>query len=128
MTLTGSKVWLRRVRFYACHGVMPQERTVGGWFTVTVAVGYDLSRAMDSDDVADTLNYARLYELVSREMAVPSQLLEHVAGRIVRAISEEWPQATSVDLWLDKDNPPMGADSEGAGVEIHLINDKTHSR
>lgn len=128
MTLTGSKVWLRRVRFYARHGVMPQERTVGGWFTVTVAVGYDLSRAMDSDDVADTLNYARLYELVSREMAVPSQLLEHVAGRIVRAISEEWPQATSVDLWLDKDNPPMGADSEGAGVEIHLINDKTHSR
>ena len=128
MTLTGSKVWLRRVRFYARHGVMPQERTVGGWFTVTVAVGYDLSRAMDSDDVADTLNYARLYELVSREMAVPSQLLEHVAGRIVRAIAEEWPQATSVDLWLDKDNPPMGADSEGAGVEIHLINDKTHSR
>jgi len=128
MTLTGSKVWLRRVRFYARHGVMPQERTVGGWFTVTVAVGYDLSRAMDSDDVADTLNYARLYELVSREMAVPSQLLEHVAGRIVRAISEEWPQATSVDLWLDKVNPPMGADSEGAGVEIHLINDKTHSR
>lgn len=128
MTLTGSKVWLRRVRFYARHGVMPQERTVGGWFTVTVAVGYDLSRAMDSDDVADTLNYARLYELVSREMAVPSQLLEHVAGRIVRVISEEWPQATSVDLWLDKDNPPMGADSEGAGVEIHLINDKTHSR
>ena len=127
MTLTGSKVWLRRARFYAHHGVMPQEQSVGGWFTVTVAIGYDLSRAMDSDDVADTLNYARLYELVSREMAVPSRLLEHVARRIVSAIAEEWPQAVSVDLWLDKDNPPMGADCEGAGVELHLINDKTHA-
>ena len=128
MTLTESKVWLRRARFYARHGVMPQEQTVGGWFTVTVAVGYDLSRALDSDDVSDTLNYARLHELVSREFSVPSKLLEHVAGRIIRAIAEEWPQALSVDLWLTKDNPPMGADCEGAGVELHLINDKTHAQ
>ena len=120
MTLTDSKVWLHRMRFYAHHGVMAQEQTVGGWFTVTVAVGCDLSTAMCSDDVGDTLNYARLYELVCREMTIPSRLLEHVAGRIVQAIVEEWPQAASIDLWLDKDNPPMGADCGGAGVELHL--------
>ena len=53
-------------------------------------------------------------------MAVPSKLLEHVAGRIVSAINEHFPAVTSIDLTLNKVNPPMGADSMGAGVELHV--------
>jgi dihydroneopterin aldolase len=80
---------------------------------------------MESDNVKDTLDYAAVYRLVQREMAVPSQLLEHVAGRIVSALQNEFPQIMSIDLWLTKVTPPMGGDCEGAGVELHLINDKT---
>jgi dihydroneopterin aldolase len=47
-----------------------------------------------------------------------------VAGRIVQTISKHFPSVTSIDLTMMKQNPPMGADVEGAGVEIHLINDK----
>ena len=101
---------------------MPQERRVGGDFDVDLRVGYPLERAMESDEVADTLNYAALYELVKQEMQQPSKLLEHVAGRIVAAITRVFPQTTSVDLTLTKLNPPMGADCEGAGVEIHFVN------
>lgn len=113
------------VRFHAFHGVMPQEGIVGADFRVDLRVGYPLELAMQSDEVADTLNYAALYEFVRREMAVPSRLLEHVAGRIAKAIEEAFPQVSSIDLELTKLNPPMGADCEGAGVEIHLINDKS---
>ena len=88
-----------------------------------VRVGYPLTQAMQSDEVGDTLNYAALYDLVAREMQQPSKLLEHVAGRIAEAISQAFPQVTSIDLELTKLNPPMGADCEGASVEIHLIND-----
>jgi dihydroneopterin aldolase len=80
---------------------------------------------MESDDVADTLNYAELCQIVKREMAVPSKLLEHVAGRIGRAVFEAFPEATALELSLTKINPPMGADCDGAGVELYLINDKT---
>ena len=118
---------MKEVRFYAYHGVMPQERKVGGDFTVSLRVGVDLNRPVASDDVADTLNYATLYEVVKREMAIPSQLLEHVAGRIGQSVFETFPQVLSIDLTLMKLNPPMGADSEGAGVELHLMNEKTAS-
>ena len=43
---------------------MAQERITGGDFVVTVRVGYDITAAMASDAVDDTLNYAELYELV----------------------------------------------------------------
>ena len=116
---------LEKLRFRALHGVLPQERQVGGDFTVTLRIGYLWQAAMDSDAVADTLDYAAVYRLVQREMVLPSQLLEHVAGRIAKALLRDFPQITSIDLWLTKTCPPMGADGEGAGVELHLINDKS---
>ena len=75
--------------------------------------------------MADTLNYATLYEMARQEMAIPSRLLEHVAGRIGQRVLSEWPEVTTIDLTLTKENPPMGADCDGASVELHLINDKT---
>ena len=116
MHLTESYICLHEVRFYAFHGVMPQERSVGGEFLVSVKVGYPLEKAMISDDVADTLNYAALYELVKKEMIQPSSLLEHVMGRIVEAIEKAFPEVTSVEVKIKKVNPPMGSDSNGAEV------------
>ncbi len=126
MKITSTYITLKGVRFHAFHGVMPQESRVGADFLVTLRVGYPVEAAIQSDDVADTLNYATLYELVKREMQQPSKLLEHVAGRIASAVIETFPKVQSVDLTLMKQNPPMGADCEGAEVEIHLINDKTN--
>ena len=94
---------------------------MGGDFLVTLRIGYPWQTAMESDAVADTLDYAAVYRLVSHEMASPSRLLEHVAGRIAKALLRDFPLITSIDLWLTKVTPPMGADCEGASVEIHYL-------
>ena len=120
MKIRDSYIHLENVRFHTFHGVLAQERQVGGDFLLSLRVGYPMTKAVESDEVADTLDYAALYALVKREMDIPSKLLEHVAGRIVRAIPEAFPEVTSVDLKLTKVNPPMGADCDGAGVELHL--------
>ncbi len=116
-----SSIFLDSVHLYAFHGVMEQERSVGGWFTVSVRVQYDFSRAMETDDVSDTLSYADLLQVVKREMAQPSQLLEHVAGRIARTLINEFPGVEAVKVTLVKQNPPMGANCDGAGVEVEVI-------
>ena len=113
-------MFLKNVRFYAFHGVMAQERQVGGEFLLSLRVGYPIDKAMESDDVADTLNYATLFDLAKREMDIPSQLLEYVAGRIVKAITTAFPEVTSIDLELTKLNPPIGADCDGAGIFIKV--------
>lgn len=125
MAVKSSYILLENVKFYAFHGVLPQERKVGNDYQVSLRIGYDISRAMVSDDVNDTLNYAEVYQLLSQEMSVPSALLERVVGRIGDRLFRKFPAIQSIDLTIIKVNPPMGADSEGAGVEVHLINDKT---
>ncbi len=119
MTLTVGYITLRNVRFHAFHGVLPQERGVGADFLLSLRVAYPIGRAIESDEVDDTLSYAALFDIAKREMAIPSQLLEHVAGRVVKAVAEAFPAVTAIDLELLKQNPPMGADCDGAGVEMH---------
>jgi len=80
---------------------------------------------MESDNVVDTLNYAEVFNVVREVMNRPVRLLEAVAGSIVEELCGQFPKIESIDLKLVKLNPPMGADSDGAGVELHLINDKT---
>ena len=125
MRIERSYVFLDNVRFHAFHGVLPQERQVGADFSVTLRVGYDVALAVDHDAVDVTLDYAILYELLRQEMQKPSDLLEHVAGRIAQAVFARFPRAATVDVTVVKLNPPMGADCAGAGIELHLINDKT---
>ena len=123
--MISSYITLQDVHFHAFHGVMPQEKRVGGDFLLNLRVGYSLSAAMESDRLEDTISYAALFELVAGEMRIPSKLLEHVAGRMAHAIMSAYPAVSSIDLEIVKQNPPMGADCAGASVEIHLINDKS---
>lgn len=115
-----SYILLENIRFFAYHGVAPQEMTVGNEFVVSLRLKTDIARAMESDDVADTVNYAEIHQAVKEEMDIPSKLLEHVAGRIVRRLFNDFPTIESIDLKLSKRNPPMGADIETAGVEVHI--------
>lgn len=127
MKLMSSKIYLRNVRFHAFHGVLPQEGIVGNDYLVNLVLDYDFSSAMKTDDLQGTLNYAEVYQKVREEMAVPSKLLEHVAGRIAHRLFSDFPEIQKLQLSITKVNPPMGGDSDGAGVEVVLTNDKTYS-
>ena len=125
MKIKNSCIFLNGLRFHAFHGVMPQERLTGNDYRVDLKIDFPLEKAVDSDDVNDTLNYATVYTAVKEEMGVPSQLIERVAYRIADRLFRTFKAINEVEIKVEKCNPPMGADCEGAGVELHLINDKT---
>jgi len=110
------QIELRRMTFYAYHGVAPQETRVGNTFIVDLILTAPLENAVWSDDLSDTINYATVYETVKAEMAIPSRLLEHAAGRILKALKERFPQITEVELVLSKLNPPFGGDIHSASI------------
>lgn len=124
MKLGSSYITINGLRFHAYHGVLPQERLTGNDYLINLRVRCSIEKAMHTDSVEDTLNYATVYEAVASEMMIPSNLLEHVAGRIGTHLLDMFPEIKDIDLSITKLNPPMGADCTGAGVEVHLINDK----
>lgn len=114
------KVFVKNIRLHAYHGVLQQERVVGNDYLVSVSVTCSLGNAVKSDSVEDTINYAAVYELVKEEMDVPSNLVEHVAGRIAQRVLDGFSLADDVTVEVVKINPPMGAACDGAGVELSL--------
>lgn len=111
-----TQIELKEMKFYAYHGVMEQERTVGNHFTVDLLLTASLEEATRSDHLEDTMNYATVYDVVKKEMEVPSRLIEAVAGRILEALKSRFPQLTEVKLTLSKLNPPFGGDIRCASV------------
>ena len=120
MKVESGYIELKGLRFTAKHGVLPQERVVGGEYVVSVRVDCNLEKAVGTDDVKDTLNYAELYQIINKVMQKPSCLLEHVVGRIGQSIFEAFPEAEIADVEITKCNPPMRADCEGATVYCSL--------
>ncbi len=104
------------MRFYAYHGVSEQEKRVGNTFIVDMTLTAPLEEAIDSDRLEQTINYATLYELVKKEMEQPSQLLEHVAGRIMKRVKQQFRQVKAIELKVAKLNPPFGGDVYSASV------------
>ena len=73
---------------------------------------------MESDALEDTLDYAALYALVAAEMATPSLLLEHVAGRICRALTRTFPAVSGGRLRIAKLTPPIPGEIGEAAVVV----------
>ncbi len=112
-------ITLNQCKFYAYHGVSEQERKVGNHFEVTLTVHCPMQQAIDHDDLDGTVNYAALYDLVAREMAKPSKLLEHVAGRIIEAVKQEFPTVTGGEITLSKLTPPFHCDLHSVDLTIN---------
>lgn len=125
MILKDSFIQLKKLRFHAFIGVGAQERLTGNDFEVDLRLQTDISVAMKTDDICNTVSYAEAYDEVTLVMSEPCNLVEHAAFKMAERMMKRWPQIAAVDVKLIKINPPMGADCDGAGVELHLINDKT---
>ena len=98
---------LEGMEFHAYHGCLASEKATGNTFTVDFKGEYEMGKAAISDRLEDALDYGRIYDIVAREMAQPSDLLEHVAGRIVRAIEAEIPELSDFSVRVSKQRPPV---------------------
>lgn len=115
------EISLKDLHFYAYHGVLPQERVVGGRFTVQIHLMVQPSlEAIFHDNLEGTVSYAEVYALAKEVMAHPSQLLEHVAARMLQTIMAHFPQVVRATVEVQKNNPPMGAALSGCSVRLSV--------
>ncbi len=109
---------LEGMEFYAFHGHFDVEKIAGNRFSVNLKIEADLSKAGQTDRLEDTLDYQKAYLAVKEEMAIPSDLLEHVCQRIISRIKIEFPGTQKVMVTVSKMNPPMGGQIERVSLTM----------
>ncbi|HUQ63321.1 MAG TPA: dihydroneopterin aldolase [Acidimicrobiales bacterium] len=115
------RIELRGLRLVGVHGFLPQEQERAQPFEVDIDVEADLSAAMASDELADTLDYGALAaaaaKVVTREQW---KLLERMAARIAEEIRAD-SRVRSVTVTVRKLRPPVPLDMGSAGVSITRV-------
>jgi len=109
---------LKNIRTFSYHGCLVEESKIGSDYRVDLEVKTDLRQSCISDKLADTVDYVLLNQIVEDEMAIRSELLEHVAHRIIVRIFAEAPSVSRIKLGVSKINPPIGGDVEAVTIEL----------
>ena len=121
--MKASNMYIRMegMKFYAFHGVLPQENLVGAYFYIDLRLKTDFTHAAQTDELKETVSYADIHAVVQEEMKTTSKLLEHVCQRIASRIFHDFDTIESIEISLFKENPPMGACAQRVGVEAHYL-------
>ena len=111
-------IFLENVRFFGHHGVTKAHQNLGAWFSVDVALAFDVTPASLSDDLGATVDYGlvarRIVEIGTKERV---NLLERLAALLADALLRDFP-AREVRLRVRKLTPPMEGLHGTPGVEI----------
>ncbi|MEN9297432.1 MAG: Dihydroneopterin aldolase [Bacteroidota bacterium] len=113
------QVSIEDIRIFAFHGLYPEERILGNWYTLDVIVESE-TQPNFSDDIANTIDYSQIYAICKQIMAIPVDLLETVAEKIAQKIRDDISEEVSILVQISKENPPMGLSSGRSTVVYRL--------
>src|SRR3974377_1742395 len=75
------RIFIKGLALHAYYGVMPHEAKVGQTFTIDLELEIDLSNAVRSDKVVDTVSYDKVVDCTTKARSeTPSTLFETRCG------------------------------------------------
>ncbi len=113
------KIIIKGLKLFAYHGVNPEEKEQGQDFIFDIELYANLHKACESDNVEDTVSYAKVVKTVRRVFTAQKyDLLEKCAEVVADAILAEYDKVFMVDVTLKKPNAPVSADFDYMAVNI----------
>ena len=99
------------LKFQACHGLGPEEKSTPQTFQVDLDLQLDLQPAGTSDDLRDTIDYDQVYHLVKEVVTGSSfNLIETLAEKIASALLKTFSRLRELEVTVYK--PPAPVDGE----------------
>ena len=113
------KIKVQGLKLYAYHGVNPEEKREGQPFVFDIDLSVNMTKACHSDNVEDTVSYAKVVKTVKRVFTAEKyDLIERAAQVVADAILDEYPAVHRVDVELKKPEAPVNADFDYMSVAI----------
>ncbi|WP_188456122.1 dihydroneopterin aldolase [Virgibacillus oceani] len=113
------KILMNQMEFYGYHGLFPEENKLGQRFYVDVELMTDLKKAGKSDNMADSIDYGHVYELVKEVTEGESKnLVETVAESIADSLLSTFTNLSACTVKVTKPDPPIPGHYQSVAVEI----------
>lgn len=112
------QITVQGINIYAYHGCLEEEGLIGTNYTVDVIMETDFTEAAQTDDLNKTIDYVIVYQIVKKQMAIRSKLIEQVGQRIVDEIKATFATIKKLEVKVTKLNPPMNGDVSRVSITI----------
>lgn len=119
------KIIVKGLRLKAYHGVNPEEKINGQMFELDITALIDAKSANVSDELDDTVSYAKIIKTARAVFTAESyNLIEYAANKVGLEIMETYPKLKSVTVLLKKPEAPISADFDYVAVEETITRDE----
>ena len=116
------KIIIKGLKLFAYHGVNPEEKENGQNFILDITAELDADVAKKSDDINDTVSYAKIIKTVRAVFTAESyDLIETAANKVSQEIMDTYPAIQKVTVLLMKPEAPINADFEYVAVEETMV-------
>lgn len=113
------KITIKNLKIFAYHGVNPEEKENGQDFFLDIDYYVNLTRACESDDLNDTVSYAKVVKTVRQAFLKDKyDLIEKAAQVVADAIFESFETVYKVEITLKKPQAPVKAEFDYMAVTI----------
>ena len=120
MQLKG-KVLIEKLELHAYHGWHKHEGEFGQPYSINLELVTDVSRAAETDHLADALDYGAIVAATKRIFTERRhKLVESAAVELARGLLREFPPVDEVFVHVMKLKPPIPERIAAAGVELRL--------
>ena len=112
-------LFIDNLEVFANHGLFEEENKLGQKFIFDIECELNYKKAMFSDEMTDSTSYADIVEVVVKTSTTNTfNLLERLAGEILKNIFTEFPQIDNIKLKINKPGAPIKYHFEKCGVEV----------
>ncbi len=116
-----AQVLIEALELHAYHGWHRHEGEFGQPFLINLELETDIGAAASSDDLNDTLDYAKIVTTVRRLFVdTRYKLVETAAAAVAQGLLAEFPAVTLVDLRVRKLKPPIPERLAAVGIHLRL--------
>ncbi|MER8527936.1 MULTISPECIES: dihydroneopterin aldolase [unclassified Mesorhizobium] len=99
---------MKNCAFFARHGVLDEEETLGQRFYVDAALTVDPGQALVEDSIEDTVNYGIAFAVIEKIITGERRfLIEALALEVARALTARFPQIKKAEITVRKPNAPV---------------------
>ena len=112
-------LFIDNLEVFANHGLFEEENKLGQKFIFDIECELNYKKAMFSDEMTDSISYADIAEVVVKTATTNTfNLLERLAGEILKNIFSEFSQIENIKLKINKPGAPIKYHFEKCGVEV----------
>ena len=114
-------LFIDNLEVFANHGLFEEENRLGQKFIFDIECEFNYKKAMFSDEMTDSISYADIAEVVVKTATTNTfNLLERLAGEILKNIFTEFSQIENIKLKINKPGAPIKYHFEKCGVEVEV--------